>query len=63
MVAAGDDEVSFQPGDTITNVTVIDDGWWQGECNGKYGVCVGGGGAKVESANVLCGEFRKKAAS
>jgi hypothetical protein len=57
MIAAGDDEVSFQPGDTITNVTMIDDGWWQGECNGKYGVC---GGQKAESAKPALWRIQEK---
>ena len=38
--AADDDEVSFFDGDLITDVTVIDDGWWEGrvERTGQYGM-------------------------
>lgn len=35
---AGEDEISFDPDDIITNVEQIDEGWWQGECNGRYGL-------------------------
>uniref|UniRef100_G1RI24 Src substrate cortactin n=1 Tax=Nomascus leucogenys TaxID=61853 RepID=G1RI24_NOMLE len=42
--AAGDDEISFDPDDIITNIEMIDDGWWRGVCKGRYGshsrVCV-----------------------
>ena len=38
--AADDDEVSFMDGDLIVDVTVIDDGWWEGrvERTGQYGM-------------------------
>ena len=36
--AAGDDEISFDPGDIITNVEKIDDGWWMGDCHGHRGL-------------------------
>ena len=38
--AADDDEVSFMDGDMIVDVTVIDDGWWEGrvERTGQYGM-------------------------
>ncbi|OXB73600.1 UNVERIFIED_CONTAM: hypothetical protein H355_002053, partial [Colinus virginianus] len=32
--AAGDDEISFDPDDIITNIEMIDDGWWRGVCKG-----------------------------
>lgn len=28
--AAADDEISFDPGDTITHIEMIDEGWWKG---------------------------------
>ncbi|KAI5934893.1 Src substrate cortactin [Manis javanica] len=34
--AAGDDEISFDPDDIITNIEMIDDGWWRGLCKGRY---------------------------
>uniref|UniRef100_A0ABI8AHD4 SH3 domain-containing protein n=1 Tax=Felis catus TaxID=9685 RepID=A0ABI8AHD4_FELCA len=33
--AAGDDEISFDPDDIITNIEMIDDGWWRGLCKGR----------------------------
>ncbi|XP_047372605.1 src substrate cortactin isoform X3 [Sciurus carolinensis] len=36
--AAGDDEISFDPDDLITNIEMIDDGWWRGVCKGRYGL-------------------------
>ncbi|XP_051885433.1 src substrate cortactin-like isoform X2 [Pristis pectinata] len=36
--AAGDDEISFDPDDMITNIEMIDEGWWRGECRGRYGL-------------------------
>lgn len=36
--AAGDDEISFDPDDIITNIEMIDDGWWRGVCKGSYGL-------------------------
>ncbi|XP_059842953.1 src substrate cortactin-like isoform X1 [Hypanus sabinus] len=34
----GDDEISFDPDDIITNIEMIDEGWWQGQCHGKVGL-------------------------
>nr|XP_060632315.1 src substrate cortactin-like isoform X1 [Anolis sagrei ordinatus] len=34
----GDDEISFLPGETITDIEQIDEGWWRGRCNGKEGL-------------------------
>ncbi|XP_064423272.1 src substrate cortactin isoform X4 [Latimeria chalumnae] len=36
--AAGDDEISFDPDDIITNIEMIDEGWWRGICKGSYGL-------------------------
>ncbi|XP_025771315.1 src substrate cortactin [Puma concolor] len=36
--AAGDDEISFDPDDIVTNIEMIDDGWWRGLCKGRYGL-------------------------
>ncbi|KAM4018148.1 src substrate cortactin isoform 2-T2 [Anomaloglossus baeobatrachus] len=36
--AAGDDEISFDPDDIITNIEMIDDGWWRGFCKERYGL-------------------------
>ncbi|XP_018328164.1 src substrate protein p85 [Agrilus planipennis] len=36
--AAADDEISFDPDDIITHVEMIDEGWWRGLCNEKYGL-------------------------
>ncbi|XP_041982890.1 src substrate cortactin [Aricia agestis] len=36
--AAAADEISFDPGDLITNILMIDEGWWQGLCKGAYGL-------------------------
>ena len=36
--AEDDNEISFDPGDIITNVEEIDDGWWVGDCNGQHGM-------------------------
>uniref|UniRef100_A0A023F7R2 Putative src substrate cortactin n=1 Tax=Triatoma infestans TaxID=30076 RepID=A0A023F7R2_TRIIF len=36
--AAADDEISFDPDDVITNIDMIDEGWWRGCCNGQYGL-------------------------
>lgn len=38
LSAAGDDEISFDPDDIITNIEMIDDGWWRGVCKGRYGL-------------------------
>uniref|UniRef100_A0A8D0GNT9 Hematopoietic lineage cell-specific protein n=1 Tax=Sphenodon punctatus TaxID=8508 RepID=A0A8D0GNT9_SPHPU len=34
----GDDEISFDPGDTITHIERVDEGWWRGRCQGKVGL-------------------------
>ncbi|XP_062244684.1 src substrate cortactin-like isoform X1 [Platichthys flesus] len=36
--AAGEDEISFDPDDIITNIEMIDEGWWRGVCRGSYGL-------------------------
>uniref|UniRef100_A0A7N6BA21 SH3 domain-containing protein n=1 Tax=Anabas testudineus TaxID=64144 RepID=A0A7N6BA21_ANATE len=33
-----DDEISFKPDDIITNIEMIDEGWWKGHCNGRAGL-------------------------
>ncbi|XP_029317773.1 src substrate protein p85-like [Cottoperca gobio] len=33
-----DDEISFNPDDVITNIEMIDEGWWKGLCNGRVGL-------------------------
>ncbi|XP_034019454.1 hematopoietic lineage cell-specific protein [Thalassophryne amazonica] len=33
-----DDEISFNPDDIITNIEMIDEGWWRGECHGHAGL-------------------------
>lgn len=35
---AGDDEISFDPDDVVTNIEMIDDGWWRGLCKGRFGL-------------------------
>jgi len=32
------DEISFDPEEIITNIEMIDEGWWRGECRGKVGL-------------------------
>ncbi|KFZ55096.1 Hematopoietic lineage cell-specific protein, partial [Antrostomus carolinensis] len=34
----GDDEISFDPDDTITQIEMVDEGWWRGQCRGKIGL-------------------------
>ncbi|NXN45909.1 HCLS1 protein, partial [Rhinoptilus africanus] len=34
----GDDEISFDPDDTITDIEMVDEGWWRGQCRGKVGL-------------------------
>ncbi|XP_021240138.1 hematopoietic lineage cell-specific protein isoform X3 [Numida meleagris] len=34
----GDDEISFDPNDTITHIEMVDEGWWRGQCHGKVGL-------------------------
>uniref|UniRef100_A0AAR2LNI3 SH3 domain-containing protein n=1 Tax=Pygocentrus nattereri TaxID=42514 RepID=A0AAR2LNI3_PYGNA len=38
IFVAGDDEISFDPDDIITNIEMIDEGWWRGVCRGAYGL-------------------------
>uniref|UniRef100_A0AAY5L091 SH3 domain-containing protein n=1 Tax=Esox lucius TaxID=8010 RepID=A0AAY5L091_ESOLU len=33
-----DDEISFYPDDVITNIEMIDEGWWKGQCHGRFGL-------------------------
>uniref|UniRef100_A0A3B5B6W0 Src substrate cortactin-like n=1 Tax=Stegastes partitus TaxID=144197 RepID=A0A3B5B6W0_9TELE len=33
-----DDEISFNPDDIITNIEMIDEGWWKGLCHGRIGL-------------------------
>ncbi|NWX52019.1 HCLS1 protein, partial [Steatornis caripensis] len=33
-----DDEISFDPDDTITHIEMVDEGWWRGQCRGKVGL-------------------------
>lgn len=33
-----DDEISFNPDEIITNIEMIDEGWWKGQCNGCVGL-------------------------
>uniref|UniRef100_A0A8C9VLH2 Hematopoietic cell-specific Lyn substrate 1 n=1 Tax=Scleropages formosus TaxID=113540 RepID=A0A8C9VLH2_SCLFO len=37
-VAEGDDEISFDPDDIITNIEMVDEAWWRGHCNGRFGL-------------------------
>ncbi|XP_006038653.1 hematopoietic lineage cell-specific protein-like isoform X3 [Alligator sinensis] len=34
----GDDEISFDPNDTITHIEMVDEGWWRGQSRGKVGL-------------------------
>ncbi|KAM4036134.1 hematopoietic lineage cell-specific protein-like isoform 2-T2 [Anomaloglossus baeobatrachus] len=34
----GDDEISFEPQDLITDIEMIDEGWWSGSCRGHRGL-------------------------
>ncbi|KAK9731125.1 Repeat in HS1/Cortactin [Popillia japonica] len=36
--ASADDEISFDPGDLITHIEMIDQGWWRGMSKGCYGL-------------------------
>lgn len=36
--AADSDEISFDPDEIITNIEMIDDGWWRGECRNQVGL-------------------------
>ncbi|XP_061876286.1 hematopoietic lineage cell-specific protein-like isoform X2 [Colius striatus] len=34
----GEDEISFDPDDTITHIEMVDEGWWRGQCRGRVGL-------------------------
>ncbi|XP_046397667.1 src substrate cortactin [Ischnura elegans] len=36
--AAAEDEISFDPGDIITKIEMIDEGWWRGYSKGQFGL-------------------------
>lgn len=36
--AAESDEITFDPEELITNIEMIDEGWWRGQCRGKVGL-------------------------
>lgn len=36
--AAGEDEVTFDPGDILEDVEMVDEGWWIGTVNGSRGL-------------------------
>merc|ERR1712203_509898 len=36
--AMAEDEISFDPNDIITNIEMVDEGWWIGESHGKFGL-------------------------
>ncbi|CBY12220.1 unnamed protein product [Oikopleura dioica] len=36
--AEEEDEISFDPGETITQIEMIDEGWWKGTCRGHSGI-------------------------
>jgi cortactin len=36
--AEDDDEISFDPGELITDIEMIDEGWWKGSCRGVTGI-------------------------
>lgn len=36
--ASAEDELTFDPDDVITNIEMIDEGWWKGECHGRVGL-------------------------
>lgn len=39
FLAADDTEITFDPGDIITNIDQVDEGWWQGlGPDGTYGL-------------------------
>ncbi|XP_028811432.1 src substrate protein p85-like isoform X1 [Denticeps clupeoides] len=33
-----DDEISFSPDDVITDIEMVDEGWWKGTCHGRTGL-------------------------
>lgn len=32
------DEISFDVDDVITNIEMVDEGWWKGQCHGRIGL-------------------------
>lgn len=39
IVVADDTEITFDPGDIITHIAFVDEGWWQGLApDGAYGL-------------------------
>merc|ERR1712083_377358 len=36
--ADAEDEISFDPNDIITIIEMVDEGWWIGECHGRFGL-------------------------
>uniref|UniRef100_A0A2K5KGK3 Hematopoietic lineage cell-specific protein n=1 Tax=Colobus angolensis palliatus TaxID=336983 RepID=A0A2K5KGK3_COLAP len=34
----GSDELSFDPDDVITDIEMVDEGWWRGHCHGHFGL-------------------------
>ncbi|XP_021568774.1 hematopoietic lineage cell-specific protein [Carlito syrichta] len=34
----GSDELSFDPDDIITDIEMVDEGWWRGHCRGHFGL-------------------------
>lgn len=34
----GSDEISFDPDDIITDIEMVDEGWWRGRCHGQFGL-------------------------
>uniref|UniRef100_A0A9L0T2J3 Hematopoietic lineage cell-specific protein n=1 Tax=Equus caballus TaxID=9796 RepID=A0A9L0T2J3_HORSE len=34
----GSDEISFDPDDIITDIEMVDEGWWRGRCHGHFGL-------------------------
>uniref|UniRef100_A0AAZ3R0A2 SH3 domain-containing protein n=1 Tax=Oncorhynchus tshawytscha TaxID=74940 RepID=A0AAZ3R0A2_ONCTS len=38
VVGFADDEISYNPDDVITNIEMVDEGWWKGHCHGRIGL-------------------------
>lgn len=36
--ASESDEITFDPDEQITHIEMIDEGWWRGQCRGKFGL-------------------------
>ncbi|KAM7133475.1 hematopoietic lineage cell-specific protein [Molossus nigricans] len=34
----GSDEISFDPNDIITDIEMVDEGWWRGRCHDRFGL-------------------------